>query len=83
MKIKQEGSIPSWELDVTCEFCNTTLTLEGAEDMYVDSYYTSEIYSIYPVLNIGYFCTCPMCEKKIKVPMSRIRDDILAKIKCK
>ena len=83
MRIKHEGNIPSWELDVKCGLCNTIITLEGAADMYCDSYFTIKTNSKYPALSFGYFCTCPRCEKKIQVPMNKIREDILVKIKYK
>lgn len=42
MKIKQHGTIPNWELDVTCKNCNAIITLEGADDMYAKSHLTGK-----------------------------------------
>ena len=84
MKIKHQGKIPIWELDVTCEFCNTTMTLEGAQDMYAERHLTGKLDGPYPDCGPNtYYCTCPTCGKAIYVPRNDIRDDIRAKIKVK
>ena len=80
MKIKQEGSIPSWELDLECGFCHTIITLEGPQDMYAKPYLTGKVDGPYPDYGIKYYCTCPTCQKKIRVPRKKIREDIVAKI---
>lgn len=81
MRIEKKGKIPKWELEVTCDFCNTVLTLEGAKDMFAKEH--GSIDSIDMDCYHTYHCICPFCKKEIRVPGRKIRDDIIEKIKVK
>ena len=84
MKIKQHGTIPNWELDVTCKNCNAIITLEGADDMYAKSHPTGKMDG--PYVDYGpktFHCTCPECGKEIKIPSNSIIEDIKSKVKTK
>ena len=81
MRIKQEGKIPKWELEVTCGFCNTIITLEGPGDMFAKEH--GSIDSINMDCYYTYHCICPVCKKDIRVPGRKIRDDIKERIKVK
>lgn len=85
MKIKQKGKIPTWELDVTCKFCNTVITLEAPEDMYTESRPTGKSDGIRIDYSgpLTYHCVCPLCKKAIKVPTKSIREDIKEKVNIK
>ena len=78
MRIKQEGKIPKWELDVKCEFCNTIITLEGPEDMYAREHGYNDSRNM--DCHYTYHCKCPICGKEIKVPSHKIRHDIKERI---
>lgn len=84
MKIKQHGTIPKWELDVTCKNCNAIITLEGAKNMYAKSHPTGKMDGIY--VDYGprtFHCTCPECGKEIKIASKSIKEDIKSKVKTK
>lgn len=84
MKIKQHGSIPNWELDVTCKFCKAVITLEEPEDMYAKAHPTGKMDGIYPDYGKRtYHFICPECKKENKVASRSIREDIKAKIELK
>ncbi len=68
MKIKKEGKIPPWQLDVTCKFCKTVITLESADDMYKN-------------YDDTYYCDCPKCSVNIRIARAKIRWDIMQKVK--
>ena len=84
MKIKHHGTIPNWELDVTCTLCKAVITLETAEDMFAKAQFTGKIDGIYPDHGpTTYHFNCPECNHENRVNAQKIRDDIKAKIKLK
>ena len=80
MRLKQIGTIPIWELDVTCKNCNATFTLEGEDDMYAEYHPTMKGIQV----DYGpktFHCDCRACGEKIDVDSESIREHIKSKVK--